>query len=40
VAQLTTFLRSGWGNHAAAVTADQVKAVREQLAKAQNVAPK
>lgn len=32
VAELTTFIRQGWGNNASAVTADQVKKVRESLA--------
>jgi len=31
LAALTTFLRSGWSNSAPAVSADQVRAVREQL---------
>jgi mono/diheme cytochrome c family protein len=29
VADLLTFVRSSWGNHAAAVTAQQVAAVRK-----------
>lgn len=40
VAQLTTFVRSAWGNQAPAVTADQVAAVRKQLQQVKNVAPK
>ncbi|CAB3790969.1 cytochrome c [Pararobbsia alpina] len=31
VAELATFVRSSWGNHAAAVTADQVKGIRDHL---------
>jgi mono/diheme cytochrome c family protein len=31
VAALATFVRSSWGNHAAAVTADQVKDIRDHL---------
>lgn len=31
VAALATFVRQGWHNHAPAVTADQVKSVRQQL---------
>ena len=31
VAELATFVRSSWGNHASRVTADQVKNVRAQL---------
>jgi mono/diheme cytochrome c family protein len=30
VAELTTFMRSAWGNHAAAVSADQVSQIRKQ----------
>ncbi|MFK0310057.1 c-type cytochrome [Pseudomonas sp. NPDC090233] len=32
VAELATFLRQGWSNHAGAVTAEQVRAVRTSLA--------
>ncbi|PXX18085.1 hypothetical protein C7399_105147 [Paraburkholderia tropica] len=31
VAQLATFVRSAWGNHASAVSADDVKRVRAQM---------
>jgi mono/diheme cytochrome c family protein len=31
VAELATFVRSSWGNHAAAVTAKQVKGIRDHL---------
>ncbi|WP_244145626.1 cytochrome c [Paraburkholderia tropica] len=33
VAQLATFVRSGWSNHTGAVSVDQVKSIREKLHK-------